>query len=801
MFVLTTLVYPALLAGLFLGAGLLVDRFTGSFLPGALLPVLGAAALIAVSQLGTYATPLAPATPYLLAAVAVAGFALARRRVTMLARRWRRSVWQLAAPVLAYILALAPALFAGRPTFSSYLALSDSAVHMIGADYLVRHGQDYSHLDLRNSYGQFINAYYGNSYPSGADTLFGGSAILLRLPLIWAFQPFNAFMLATAVGPAWLLIRRMGLNGAWAALAALSATVSALVYGFELVGSVKEIAGLSMILTLGVLVVLHPSWLRGPPARAIPFALVAAGGFSALGAGFGAWVLAAIAILAVVMIGDVIAGRQHAGRSLLLVGAGGIVTFISALPTWIDLSGSLQVAQNIASTTNSGNLVAPLHTEQVFGAWLWSSYKLLPTGRALVLTHVFIAITLIAAVLGVLRIIRIRAYAFAGWVALMLAVWLGVSEYGSTWVDAKTLMLTSPLIVLMAWGGVAALLRASTLRSVFRPGAPLLAVALAGGVLASDAMQYHSSNLAPTARYDEMASLNARFARRGPTLFTDFDEYAMYELRDLDVGGADFIYPPVTLRGRAPGHGARVDLDRLAPADLRAYPLIITRRDPTDSRPPSAYSLIWRGTYYEVWHRRPGAPAAIAHVGLSGALAVQCPRVQRLAKIASSGGAQLVGARAPELVEIPVTSAHRPAGWTRTRVGLVMKGPGQLRVPFTVPHGGVWDMWLRGEIMRAVHMGVDGHPIGSVAAQLGGNSLNPNTMAPLGVRLSAGRHLLSIARGGASFAPGDGGFAFLDRILLTPPAADTEETLATVPAASWRSLCGQRFDWIEVVRS
>ena len=76
------------------------------------------------------------------------------------------------------------------------MALSDSAVHMIGADFLIHHGQDYAHLDLRNSYGQFINNYYDTSYPSGADTLFGGSALLLGLPLIWAFQPFNAFMLA-----------------------------------------------------------------------------------------------------------------------------------------------------------------------------------------------------------------------------------------------------------------------------------------------------------------------------------------------------------------------------------------------------------------------------------------------------------------------------------------------------------------------------------------------------------------------------------------------------------------------------
>ena len=128
-------------------------------------------------------------------------------------------------PLVVYLLALAPVLLAGRASFSSFMALSDSAVHMIGADYLIHHGQHYAHLDLRNSYGQFIDQLLRDtSYPSGADTLFGGSALLLGLPLIWAFQPFVALMLALCSGPAWLLARAAGLRGAWAALAALGAT-------------------------------------------------------------------------------------------------------------------------------------------------------------------------------------------------------------------------------------------------------------------------------------------------------------------------------------------------------------------------------------------------------------------------------------------------------------------------------------------------------------------------------------------------------------------------------------------------
>src|SRR5438270_7097664 len=252
MFLLTTLAYPAVLLLLCAGAGLLADHASGGWLPATMLPAVGAAGLIALSQLSTYIWPLAPATPYLMLAAALAGLVLGMPRLRALAsasRATRRArAWQLLAPVLAYVLALAPVLLAGRPTFSSYMALADSAVHMLGADYLIQHGQHYAHLDLSNSYGQFVNDYYNTSYPSGADTLFGGSALLLGLPLTWAFQPLNAFMLACAAGPAWVLARRVGLRGGWAALAALTATVPALVYGYELLGSIKEVIALCMIL-------------------------------------------------------------------------------------------------------------------------------------------------------------------------------------------------------------------------------------------------------------------------------------------------------------------------------------------------------------------------------------------------------------------------------------------------------------------------------------------------------------------------------------------------------------------------
>ena len=122
MFLSTTLVYASVLAVLCAGAGLLVDRCSGQWLPASLLAPVGAAALIAVSQLTTYIWPLAGATAGLTAGLAACGFVVGAPRVRRLARAGRTGAWQIVPPVIVYLLALAPVLLAGRPSFSSYWA-------------------------------------------------------------------------------------------------------------------------------------------------------------------------------------------------------------------------------------------------------------------------------------------------------------------------------------------------------------------------------------------------------------------------------------------------------------------------------------------------------------------------------------------------------------------------------------------------------------------------------------------------------------------------------------------------------
>ncbi len=322
---------------------------------------------------------------------------------------------------------------------------------MLGADYLMRYGQNYSHLDLASSYGQYIHAYYATGYPSGADTLFGGSAFILGAPLIWAMQPFNAFMLALATGPAWVLARRIGLAGGWCALATLTATLPALVYGYELVASIKEIVALGMILTLGALTVMHARWLWLRARGAIAFALVVTGGIAALGIGFGAWALAGVLVLAVVAARELGAGRRRARDLLGAVVLAGAIVLVGALGTWTGLSNSVQVVKGIASTSNPGNLHAPLHLAQVFGTWLTGSYENAPAGALSAISYAIVALTLLAAVLGAAAHLlseRVRAAGLDRGDDRRPG--LGLQLLASTWVGAKALLIHSPVILLLA---------------------------------------------------------------------------------------------------------------------------------------------------------------------------------------------------------------------------------------------------------------------------------------------------------------------------------------------------------------
>jgi len=129
----------------------------------------------------------------------------------------------------------------------------------------------------------------------------------------------------------------------------------------------------------------------------------------------------------------------------------------------------------------------------------------------------------------------------------------------------------------------------------------------------------------------------------------------------------------------------------------------------------------------------------------------------------------------------------------------VMTRPGRLSVGFELPASGRWELWLQGQFMPAVNVAVDGRALASIEGQLSGNSLVAGAVPPFAVELSAGRHRLTVTRAGTSLAPGNGGSAVLDSAFLTPAGDGMAAPLSATSVAGWRSLCGRRYQWIELL--
>jgi hypothetical protein len=64
------------------------------------------------------------------------------------------------------------------------------------------------------------------------------------------------------------------------------------------------------------------------------------------------------------------------------------------------------------------------------------------------------------------------------------------------------------------------------------------------------------------------------------------------------------------------------------------------------------------------------------------------------------------------------------------------------------------------------------------------------------VRLDAGRHRVTLLRGGGNLEPGNGdGRRVLGPLALRPLRAASE--VLELPPARWRSLCGRGLAWVE----
>lgn len=783
------------------GLGLLAERLVRARLPNGLLAPLGfcvaTSVLLAVYQLGAGPTVAAVA----LGAGTLGGFAAARSDL----RARLNPGWPGLAALAVFLLYAAPVLMTGNWTWSGYNFLNDTAVQFLLIEHLQNSGLGTESLPPSTG-GVVLRAYLNTGYPIGTHAyaatlsgLLGSGPEVIYQGLVSSMAALAAMALAVVAGGT-IFSARLG------ALVGAIAVASNLTYNTGLQGSIKEIGVLA---ALAAAAAIARELVRAenpvPIAALLGIALASIlAVYSAAGLPYVAATLVTVAVVVALVQRRAVLRR----RWLAAVAVAGVVSVGLAVPVLASIVDFYRVASTVVQATGAagstlGQLAHPLPVLQAGGIWLDGAYQtpISPDMTAETLTNVGLWIVAGLALLSLVEIVRRRcAEVLLVLVPTMLTAALvapGVVPYA----DAKLLAIMSPAVVMAAAIGVMAIARVA--RPLGTAIAVLLAVALAGAGLLSDAFALHDSRIGPRDRMLALREVGDRLAGRGPVLFNEFEEFAKYFGGAADINVPTESITPLQVKLRVPDSifGRYVDLDLQELSYVDGFPYIVTRRSPSASRPPARYRRVFTNRYYAIWRRGAG-PRAVEHLPLQrtddATAAAPCGDVRALARRArkATGDLALVAAQAPRAARLDILEAKRSPGLPEDQgvpgaatTILPAKAIGRVRVP----EAGRYRVWLRGSFPRATQILVDGRRRATVA----GANTPGQWLGDVPLRLDAGVHGIEIRVPGGAPKPGDGAAVTIGPLAFV---ADEPERLQTVPIARWRTLCGRQLDWIELVR-
>ncbi len=788
------LLFPFVLLVTAAGAGLLAERVCRVRLPGPLVVPLGLCVSIVVLMPIYKVGFTAPVGIAALLVVSVLGL-LAHRRSWRAEARRVAGGWTGAVGLAVFGLYMAPAALTGNWTWAGYNFVNDTAFQFILTDWIANHGIPYVEQP-RTTTSEVVRVYLLTAYPVGSHAHFGTLAGLVRAPIEVVYQSYLGGLVAIASMALFSLARRAGLPDRRAAVAAVVAAAASLTFAFALQGNIKEIAMLATLVT-GVAIGVEAIRAERPLGIAICVSL-------AFGAQLSVYYAAAVPYVGVVAvllaIATLLAAPSRAARVRVVVAlaAAAVVFGVAALPAVTSVRTSQQVLTGVfASGKPQGEdlaqLVRPLPLIQGAGVWLAGDYRqpVAPRWRA--------AINLA----GILLVLGLGAWAAVTlirrrepWPLILpvagVVVYLVLAPRTAPYADAKMLALLSPGVLLFGMLGALKLPRRLAVAA---------AAVIAALVFGSAAVAYHDVRLAPPDRMEDLADINDRYA--GSTdlmLFNEFEEFAKYFLRDARINNPTeaITEAHIELRDRTDFGGRTFDVDLIQLAFVERYPLIVTRRKPTESRPPADYRLDYRNASYEVWRRVRGPRATDAWPLWDDKDADNEPECGRMLEWVATldPSRTLVAARRPETATFDFAAAtDRPSGWRpdRERPGLMLlDSAGSASGEVTVK-GGRYRVWLEGSFGRPVELRVDGRPIGDAQAMN-----TPGGWLPVGTELTLtpGRHRVEVRRGSAGPAPGDGARSSLGGVAFVAPG---EPELIPFKIADAGQLCGRQWDWVQAV--
>jgi hypothetical protein len=754
--------FPLLLLALSLGCGLLVERGAGMRLPGPLVLPVGFAAVVVISLIVTMRGATAELAAPAVIAIAVAGFVLARKRPRP-AVDW----WAVTAAVGVFAVYAAPVVLSGEATFPGYIKLDDDSTFLANLDRVMEHGRSLDGLDP-SSYLATLQPHLAKGYPLGAVMPVGVGRDVVGGDSLWLYHPcvaFTAAMLAlTLYGLLGNLVTRPWLR----ALAALVGAQSALLYGYAMWGGLKEVAGAAAVALASALV-----WPglneRLSPRAFLPLAVACAWLLGVLSSGAVLWLLPAVGTA----IGITLLTPPARDGLRAIAGFAAFVVVLS-LPTLVAAPSFL--GNRIFEFDYLANLVQPLKVAQLAGIWPVGDFRFVPGREAM--TYALVVLVALAAAGGVAWAVRLRMWALPVYTAGAVVSCLLFFPFVTPWIEGKAMAMAAPAVPVAALAACAPLFASGR-----RVEGAVLAALVTGGVLWSNALQYHDVWLAPREQLAELEGIGERFADQGPALMTEFQPYGVrHLLRKLDAEGASELrIRPIPLRnGQLLPKGETANIDEFDQGAVRVYRTLVLRRSPTESLPPSEYRLVLSGRWYDVWQRDGATSQVLEHLplgeGTQPAAVPDCSEVDRLARVAGPGGR--------------LAAVERPA------TVVVATNGGLEEVTVDVPVGGGYGIWISGSIRNRLKTAVDGVPLSDVRHHLD----YPGQYTLLGTaELAAGEHVVTQEHSRGGLRPGSGvEESPSGPLVLSLGTPDAPVTI--VPVADARRLCGKRLDWIEALK-
>jgi hypothetical protein len=789
-FFVAWLVFPILLGLLSLGCGLLLEQVAGLEIPAALLLPLGfvvvSLATLFAHMTGRTAGLAAP----LVVVLALVGFGL-----SLPGRSGRLDAWLVATGTAVYAAFAAPTLLTGRATFLGYIKLDDTATYLAMLDRATRHGYDTTGLGP-STYEALLDAAYVNGYPLGSLLPLGAGSTLVREDVAWLWQPYLTF-LAVLVGLALYqlvsdLIRRRALR----ALVAFIGAQAALAYGYALWGGVKELFTTAIVATMAALVPLIVGHER---VRAVlPMAAASAALVAALSIGGAAWLAAPLAVAALLLARS--AGVRRALRlSLAFLAATALFALPELVTTgrWLSNSG----ISTVATADEYGNLIRRLSWIQVFGIWPHGDFRTPP--KSLAATYVLVGVVAVGATVALWFAWKRRSWTLPVAVGSAAFACVVYGEKGSPWIAGKALASASPIVLAAGLAGAALVFERGR-----RTEAIVAAVAVIAAVVWSNVLQYHDVYVAPSGRLTELESIGNRFAGQGPTLLTEFDPYgARHFLRRMDAESTSELRRHyVTLRtGQVAEKGSSPDLDEIQLDAVLHYPTLVVRRSGISSRPPSGYSLVSSGRYYQVWQRPVTKSRIIEHLSLGSRMqpvaVPSCGDVLRLGRLAAANGGVLATVERPPAIVIgsegTIGAPTSFAAYGEYRDALYAPGS-SVDAAFDVPSTGRYRVWVGGSFRTRVGVSIDDRAVGSARDVLQW----PGNFVEIGDEpLAAGPHTFRLTFGTSDLGPGSGGPAPWGLGPFAVAEGTQDRPVTYVEPSRARSLCGRSLDWIEALRA